>query len=116
MYAGIAAGKRRAHSKKPLKKKSYLFITQAQEIPIKSDTPPTPIIKIKVLEKYKINLVLKRCVQVSRLFLSDDNIKTKMGVKSKIIKIYAEIFQKLRLFVIFKKDKFNFMILYLKSL
>tara|TARA_B100000767_G_scaffold209037_1_gene195980 strand:- start:169 stop:432 length:264 start_codon:yes stop_codon:yes gene_type:complete len=87
MYAGIAAGKRRAHSKKSLKKNLYLVIIQAQETPIKSDNAPTPIIKRKVLEKYSINLVLKRCTQVSKLFLSEDKIKTKIGVKSKIIKI-----------------------------
>ena len=99
MYAGIAAGKRRAHSKKLHKKNLYFVITQAHEMPISNDNPPTPDIKRKVFEKYSNNLVLKRCAQVSKLFWSDDKIKLKIGVKSKIIKIYDEIVQKFRLFL-----------------
>ena len=100
MYAGIAAGKRRAHSKKSLKKNLYLVITQAQEMPIRSDNPPTPIIKRKVFEKYNINLVLKRCAQVSKLFWNEDKIKLKIGIKSKIMRIYEESVQKFRVFLI----------------
>ena len=60
--------------------------------------------------------MLKRCAQVSKLFLNEDKIKIKIGDKSKIIKIYDEIFQKLRLLIKFEKDEFNFMVYNLKIL
>ena len=110
MYAGIAAGKRSAHSIKSLRKNLYLVINQAQEIPIKSEKPPTPIIKRKVLEKYKNNFVLKRCAQVSKLFWREDKIKTRIGVKIIVIKKHDKIFQKFILFVTVEKNEFAFMI------
>ena len=49
IYAGIAAGNNRAHSKKLDKKNLYFAIIQAQDTPIVIDKTPTPSIKYNVL-------------------------------------------------------------------
>ena len=52
IYAGTAAGKRRAHWKKFFPKKLYLVTTQAVETPNSVLNNPTPNIRIIVLEMY----------------------------------------------------------------
>ena len=49
MYAGTAAGSRRAHSKKNFPKKLYRVTTQAVDIPNNKLIKPTPIIRTIVL-------------------------------------------------------------------
>ena len=60
IYAGTAAGSKRAHSKKFLPKKLYLVTTHAEDTPKIILSIPTPIIRTIVLETYLGNTVENR--------------------------------------------------------
>ena len=61
IYAGTAAGNKRAHSKIALPGNSYLDTSHAVDIPKSKLKLPTPSINNKVLRRYLGNTVEKRC-------------------------------------------------------
>ena len=99
MYAGIAAGSNKAHSRIFDKKKSYLAIIHAVDNPNTKEQNPTPNNKAKVLIIYKFNFVDKRWFQLMKLIFNEENKIKKIGLK--IIKIMSNEKKTQRFGVIF---------------
>ena len=69
MYAGIAAGSNKAHSKNHLPQNEYLAIIHEVEIPKIKERDPTPNIKINVFKKYFNRTVWIKCSKISEVLV-----------------------------------------------